>query len=317
MPTAARNPAPTCAFCGAWAQPLYRMDAFQIVQCQGCRSSFVDPMPTEHALQHFYNGFLFQADLKNLELYTTPAIGSWLQGLRLPPGARMLDVGGGGGFMARSFEIFGHGKAWYVDLDSEACRFAREKLGLTRVLNGDVCTLADRMDEPFDLIYCRHVLEHVPNPVRMLDAMAGLLAEGGRLVLVMPNGLSREYLGYPSLLKGRVERILRANPGWSRSKVWRTFATTRIAHGMDPVRHVWALTRKALVAWAARRPDLDSAITSAPLSDPVYSVYNTARLGSNWRHRLHAFLVQQSLGRIHGGCHLVAHFHKKPAGGSP
>ena len=41
--------------------------------------------------------------------------------------------------------------------------------------------------EGFDLIYARHVIEHVATPVTLLRAMAGALAPGGRVCLEVPS----------------------------------------------------------------------------------------------------------------------------------
>jgi SAM-dependent methyltransferase len=274
-------------------------------------------MPEERELRRFYDGFLFQADLRNLECYTTPEIESWLRSFAFPSGARMLDVGGGGGFMARAFESFGLGRSWYVDLDPKACGFARESLGLTEVLNEDVCGLPSRLSQRFDFIYCRHVLEHVPDPIRMIQAMMELLAEGGVLEMILPNGISLEYLGYPSLLHARVNRLLRGNLGWSRARVWGTFATSRIAHGMDPIRHLWAITEKALSAWTTRQVGFETTILTASLSDPIYSMYHARRLASTWSNRLHTRLVVQTLGRLRGGCHLILRMRRLRLEGTP
>jgi len=281
------------------------MDDFQIVQCGTCLTCTVAPLPREDELRRFYDGFLFQANPRNLEHYRTREIECWLRSFALRAEARMLDVGGGGGFMARAFESFELGHSCYVDLDPKACTFARDVLGLTEVLNLDVCDLPEQLPYRFDFIYCRHVVEHVPDPIRMMSAMTELLADGGVLELVLPNGISLEYLGYPSMLRKRISRILRGNPQWSRAKIWAVFTTSRIAHGIDPIRHLWAITKLGLSAWAHRRPDLKTSIKTAPLSDPIYSIYNTKRLTSTWRARLHTALVNQTLGRVRGGCHLI------------
>lgn len=38
----------------------------------------------------------------------------------------------------------------------------------------------------FDIVLCRHVLEHISDPLKALQEMNSLLAEGGQLILVLP-----------------------------------------------------------------------------------------------------------------------------------
>src|SRR5207249_6393552 len=42
-------------------------------------------------------------------------------------------------------------------------------------------------DHAFDVLTCRHVLEHISAPLAFLKALARLLQPGGRLVIVTPN----------------------------------------------------------------------------------------------------------------------------------
>lgn len=57
--------------------------------------------------------------------------------------------------------------------------------------------------ETFDVITMSHVLEHVPEPVKALEAMRHLLADDGVVVLALPNGaywawriMKEHWLGY-------------------------------------------------------------------------------------------------------------------------
>lgn len=282
------------------------MGGFQAYQCRGCATACVDPIPSADTLRHYYAGFAFAADPENLELYRTPPMRAWLHSLGLPAGSQMLDVGGGGGFMARVFQDWGFGEAHYVDLDPAACDFARQHLGLQHVIHADVCSLAESLPVKYAFIHCRHVLEHVPDPFEMLQRLTALLAPGGVLVLVLPNGGSLEYVGYPSMLRRRVETIVADNPGHPPHLVWWWFLAGRIAHGLDPVRHLWAITPSGLASWLSKRSDIRFVVSTKPLSHPVFSMYNAARRRRTLRDRFQTFVVNRTLGRVRGGCHLVA-----------
>ncbi|MBU2663980.1 class I SAM-dependent methyltransferase [Actinoplanes bogorensis] len=86
----------------------------------------------------------------------------------------VLDVGGGPGFFAAAF---GKAGARYVRLEPEAGDMALEK--------DDVATLkASGMELPIrtgsiDVCYSSNVLEHVPDPPRMLDEMVRVTRPGG------------------------------------------------------------------------------------------------------------------------------------------
>jgi 2-polyprenyl-3-methyl-5-hydroxy-6-metoxy-1,4-benzoquinol methylase len=152
----------------------------------------VSHLPSESEINNFYQGFNFQTDLCNYDLIATLAIKEWLHGFNLPQNAKMLDVGGGGGFFAKAFQEFGFGESTYVDLDSGACDFAKDQMELERV----ICDSVENGDnyfkgQKFDFIYCRHVVEHLVNPAQLIMQCAELLSEKGTFIVQCPNGLSR------------------------------------------------------------------------------------------------------------------------------
>lgn len=66
------------------------------------------------------------------------------------------------------------------------------------------CTLQDfapqALDWPasYDLVYCRHVLEHVTEPAAFLSALAALVAPGGRLYVEVPSSALHAQGGLPA-----------------------------------------------------------------------------------------------------------------------
>ena len=101
-------------------------------------------------------------------------------------GARVLDVGCGGGLLSEA--LAGEGaRTTALDLAPELIEVARLHL-LESGLDVDyrlqsVESLADEAPASFDAITCMEMLEHVPDPGSVLRACARLLKPGGVLLL--------------------------------------------------------------------------------------------------------------------------------------
>ena len=106
---------------------------------------------------------------------------------RIPlQGARVLDVGCGGGLLSEAMAQAG-AEVTAIDLAPDLLKIARLH-GLESGVKVDYRqvaaeTLADEMPGQFDAISCMEMLEHVPSPPSVLAACAKLLKPGGRLFL--------------------------------------------------------------------------------------------------------------------------------------
>ena len=103
------------------------------------------------------------------------------QGLR---GARVLDVGCGGGLLSEALAGAG-AQVTAIDLAPDLLKIARLH-GLESGAKVDyqlvsVEALAKQAPATFDGITCMEMLEHVPDPASVLQACATLLKPGGRL----------------------------------------------------------------------------------------------------------------------------------------
>jgi SAM-dependent methyltransferase len=97
---------------------------------------------------------------------------------------RCLEVGPGQGTDLLRLRLLGwdaHG----LEVDSVAADRARRTSGCS-VRVGTLAS-ADYPAEHFDLVYMRHVFEHLPDPAGSLRRCRELLRPGGRLVLLYPN----------------------------------------------------------------------------------------------------------------------------------
>ena len=101
-------------------------------------------------------------------------------------GARVLDVGCGGGLLSEAMAASG-ARVTALDLAPELIEVARLHL-LESGLDVDyrlqsVESLAEEAPASFDAITCMEMLEHVPDPGSVLRACARLLKPGGVLLL--------------------------------------------------------------------------------------------------------------------------------------
>lgn len=99
------------------------------------------------------------------------------------PGDSMLDVGCGSGLSLMEAQALG-AQVRGVEADPNVRRLARE-------LNLQI-HIGSVFDEPFpgelfDLVTLNQVIEHIPEPDRVLERLRSRLRPGGRLVLVFPN----------------------------------------------------------------------------------------------------------------------------------
>ena len=101
-------------------------------------------------------------------------------------GARILDVGCGGGLLSEALAGAG-ARVSAIDLAPELVKVARLH-GLESGLQVDyqvkpVEQLAAEAPGSFDAVTCMEMLEHVPDPAAIIAACATLLRPGGRLFL--------------------------------------------------------------------------------------------------------------------------------------
>ena len=101
-------------------------------------------------------------------------------------GARVLDVGCGGGLLSEALAKSGATVA-AIDLAPDLLKVARLHLLESGVqveyLQQSAESLAAERAGSFDVVTCMEMLEHVPDPAAVLQACAALLRPGGRLFL--------------------------------------------------------------------------------------------------------------------------------------
>lgn len=109
-----------------------------------------------------------------------------IESLRLPAGARILEIGSGTGGNLRMLSRFG--KVSSVEMDETARAIAAEKTGGVFDIRDGFCptNMPFKPDEKFDLVCLFDVLEHIEDDVAALECLKQLLANGGRVLVTVP-----------------------------------------------------------------------------------------------------------------------------------
>jgi cyclopropane-fatty-acyl-phospholipid synthase len=133
---------------------------------------------------HFYSQGLFHSETETLEEASEHKLETLFAGLRLKPGMRLLDIGGGWGGVTRYCGARGvHVTSLTLAQDSH--NFIRNILAETGY-PGEVRLqdfLEHRPERPYDAIVILGVIEHIPTYRRFCAQVWNCLAPGGRIYL--------------------------------------------------------------------------------------------------------------------------------------
>jgi len=109
-----------------------------------------------------------------------------IQGLRIPPGARVLEVGIGTGLSLDAYPP--HCRVLGIDLSAEMLDHARAKMDSKRHRHIELRQMdALHMtfpDESFDFVMAFHVVTVVPDPQKLVEEMARVCKRDGQVVII-------------------------------------------------------------------------------------------------------------------------------------
>jgi SAM-dependent methyltransferase len=137
----------------------------------------------------------------------------------------ILSIGDGLGFDSAYLARAGH-RVTYFEVPGYTESFARKVFA---ECGENVTVVTEQSDialEAYDAVVCLDVLEHVPDPPRFVEVIAGYLRPGGRLIVhapfywIAPSNpthlkANRRYSGSLSLYEKHNLRLVDGEPGWN------------------------------------------------------------------------------------------------------
>lgn len=196
----------SCGICGGQTK-IYLKDVFDdrygypgmfaLSRCCSCDAIETLPRLSESELPSLYTTYYPRRNL-DISVIAPPQVSPntwrqrmlrWLNGTNnqgqycAKPGMKVLDYGCGAGQSLLDLRELG-AEGYGVEADRNVARIAQH--------HGINIYIGSIFDNPFpnvkfDLIILNQVLEHVPDPVRLLQVLSERLQDGGRLVLAVPN----------------------------------------------------------------------------------------------------------------------------------
>lgn len=175
---------------------------FLAVQCRECQVVYLDPRPTSSELSTIYPDNYHAFDFEPAGYGVVYRVRRRLEARRLlnslgplPARARVLDVGCGDGFHLDVLRDFAP-DSWQlegVDVDRRAVAAGRAK-GL-KIHEGTIESLeqADRTVGQYDAAMMIMLVEHVSDPVAVLESTRRLVRPGGRILVVTDNTNSPDF----------------------------------------------------------------------------------------------------------------------------
>ncbi len=167
-------------------------DGFDVIDCARCGFRHIDPLPGEDELKKFYDGAFYESERSDYFIKMEEDKEWWMLRYRHyyelleahAPGRRILDIGSGPGYFLEA----GAARGWQA-LGYEPSRMACEYTWARslKVEHGFFTARDARPHGPFDVISLSMVLEHVRDPIGLIEDARSLLVQGGLLLLISPN----------------------------------------------------------------------------------------------------------------------------------
>ena len=178
---------PNCRLCASGrTRPLFVKRGVPFFLCDECALAFSRPdvNPNLQDLDAFDDAYLQYLAENPADAVNHSALAKWLGAFAPLAGARVLDVGCGGGKWVHHLRNLG---ANAVGLEPSPALFGRFLSGEDSFVRGEMSDLRKAGGRPFEIVTAFDVIEHAEDPGAFLDDLSALLADGGLAAISTPD----------------------------------------------------------------------------------------------------------------------------------
>jgi 2-polyprenyl-3-methyl-5-hydroxy-6-metoxy-1,4-benzoquinol methylase len=197
---------PSCGITTNWISLLKAKDKTnELYKCEICGLRRLYPIPRNDVLQGLYEDLThaFNQEKASMARRSVDYYIRLLKRYRLndPSEWKLLDIGAGLGYYSEAFgkrEIC----VTYNDADQISSNFVLKTHSHIKEFQ---CLEAEKFlsesKNQFDIVFCRHFIEHTLEPDIFLKLVFDKLKPGGIMILETDNNASRELLDHPEVVK--------------------------------------------------------------------------------------------------------------------
>jgi len=176
----------------------------------------------------------------------------------------LLDLGGGLGYYTKAFEEMGLATT-LVEQDPVSVRFARDVLNIKHIVESNTDDFFENNREKYELVFLRHVIEHVTSPAKLISSIAHLVADKGILIIETDNNAGVELLFRPETARFYLHLYKQS---FSPSSFYKLLTLRPFA--VDPPRHLFGFRISNLSQLLEKNSLLPFQSVCYRLGHPVY-----------------------------------------------
>ncbi|WP_457330907.1 class I SAM-dependent methyltransferase [Rhizobacter sp. P5_C2] len=186
---------PPCPKCAQASRLVYQArdynrrltdEVFHYYRCNACEFIFLAPIPAD--LGRYYPKSYYELP-RSIDEHDALArrLQTWKLDVvkRYASGGKLLEIGPAYGLFSHLAKQAGF-DVTVIEMDTRCCEYLRDTVGVKVIESDDTLGSLQRLPK-FDVIVLWQVIEHLPDPWRVLNAVAERLAPNGVLVLDTPN----------------------------------------------------------------------------------------------------------------------------------
>lgn len=206
-----------CPFCAGNCIQEHTVENFKVHKCQTCGSRNTFPQPSDMDLEHIYGAHYYSAwgsskNGEDVKIIKQNMFNSYAKRLKLNlSGASCLDCGAATGHMMQAINNAG-GTAFGLEINPAGIEALVQQFGENKIFCGQMENIEANTNMKFDYIFMFDYIEHVRDPLVVLQIASKLLNPEGKILGTTPNGaslshailrkawphLKPEHLTYPS-----------------------------------------------------------------------------------------------------------------------